>query len=197
MLRPASGRAEAFWLRRMRSTSRRHSCTRWRPRSCWAAISVSGVRYAAASARMRWATARLPGSGFLHHHGEGRHSLGAHRGADVAVVNVQGNHVVLGNVVLAQLPHQLAGVAEPATWNTARQPTLARMVSRMVRDRSSSLARLWVARMKLAPNLPSSLTTCFRSPRRAWTASRPPRPARPAVPPAAGCPAPGSPRPPG
>ena len=32
------------WLWRMRSTSRRYSWTRWRPLSCWAAISVSGVR---------------------------------------------------------------------------------------------------------------------------------------------------------
>ena len=44
----------------------------------------------------------------------------------------------------------------PATWNTARQPTLARMVSRMVEERASSLAKLWVARMKEAPNLPNS-----------------------------------------
>ena len=44
----------------------------------------------------------------------------------------------------------------PATWKTARQPTLASRVSRMVRERSSSLARLWVARMNEAPNLPSS-----------------------------------------
>ena len=49
--------------------------------------------------------------GLAHHHGEGRHPLRPHGGADVAVMHVQGNHVVLGYVVLAQLPHQLPGVA--------------------------------------------------------------------------------------
>ena len=46
--------------------------------------------------------------------------------------------------------------SDPATWKTARQPTFASSVSRIVRERSSSLARLWVARTNDAPNLPSS-----------------------------------------
>ena len=87
-------------------------------------------------------------------HGEGVHPLRSHGGADVALVDGQGRDVVLGHPLLAQLPHELPGVVDPETWKTARQPTLASRVSRMVRERSSSLARLWVARMKDAPNLP-------------------------------------------
>ena len=44
------------------------------------------------------------------HYREGGHPLLAHRGADVAVVDGQGDDVVLGDAVLAQLPHQRPGV---------------------------------------------------------------------------------------
>ena len=45
-----------------------------------------------------------------HHHREGGHPLGAHGGADVAVVDGERGDVVLGHPLLAQLPHQGPGV---------------------------------------------------------------------------------------
>ena len=46
-----------------------------------------------------------------HLHGEGGHALGSHRGAHVAVVDGEGDDVLLGDAVAAQLPDELAGVA--------------------------------------------------------------------------------------
>ena len=91
------------------------------------------------------------------HHREGGHPLRADGGADIAVVDGERHDVVLGYAVLSELPDQLPGVGS-GDLEDGEAPTLASRVSRMVVERSSSFARLWVARTKDAPNLPSSLS---------------------------------------
>ena len=83
----------------------------------------------------------------------------------------QGGDVALEDSVASQLPDQPARV-RARDLEDGEAADVARMASCIVRERSSSLARLWVARTKEAPNLPSSegidciSTTTTSAPRR-------------------------------